>query len=313
MALESDDTLLTRIGQMGQMSREDAAERVNDVFRDGVVSREEAERLFDLASTLGEQSPGWDARFIEAIGDYLLLREAPEGWISDDEADWLIARIEASGAKTAERHVELLLALMRKADGAPPRLALYALSACCERIEADGRAEAEEVERVRRTIYGPASEGGLWVTRAEATLLFRTNDKVAHARNDPSWNDLFARAIGNHLLAAAHPDPISQGEALRRENWLKSADGGVFSGFAQMLSDGSWFQRLTHDPDKARAAHAAAREAARRAGAEVTDEEEGWLMRRLGWDKSVSPAERALIAFLKAEAPGFVDGLTVAA
>ena len=310
---ETDTLLLARIDQIGQTTQADVAERVNEVYRDGLVSRSEAEALFELADRTDNTTVGWDARFVEAICDYLLLNEAPKGWISDDEADWLIKCIETSGDASSVRNVELLLALVRKAEGAPPRLSRFALAACCERIKTATRAETEDVERVRRAIFGQSSEGGLWVTRTEAALLFQTNDAIAHARNDKAWNDLFARAIGNHLLASAHPNPISEADALARETWLNSTDGGVFSGFASMVADGNWFDRLTHNPEKAEAARHAARQAADQLGAEVTSEEEGWLLKRLGWDKSISPAERALVDFLKVEAPGFVDGLTVAA
>ena len=57
----------------------------------------------------------------------------------------------------------------------------------------------------------------------------------------------------------------------------------------------------------------AARDAANRAAVQVDTEEEDWLVNRLGWDKDVNPAERALIDFLKKEAPGFTVGIVEAA
>ena len=53
-------------------------------------------------------------------------------------------------------------------------------------------------------------------------------------------------------------------------------------------------------PDKSRVTRRCANEAT-------------WFLTRLGADKSVSLAERALIDFLKVEAPGFAQGLAVAA
>ena len=61
------------------------------------------------------------------------------------------------------------------------------------------------------------------------------------------------------------------------------------------------------------AARRAVVEAAQREGEKVTDDESAWFLKRLGWDNQISPAEKALIEFLKAEAPGFINGVTVAA
>lgn len=168
---------------------------------------------------------------------------------------------------------------------------------------------------MRRALFAPAGEGAIWVTREEATVLYLTNDAIAFAKNDPAWNDLFARAIANHLLAAAHPSPMSESEALERERWLgEGADVGDFlakitNGFAE----GSWFEKVSYNTDKAADARMAAREAALREAEQVDDEENAWFLKRLGWDKKISPAERALVDFLKQEAPGFADGIAVIA
>ena len=52
------------------------------------------------------------------------------------------------------------------------------------------------------------------------------------------------------------------------------------------------------DGDRAQTMEAVAEELARQQ-----------MLRRLGWDKTVSPAERALVDLLKSEAPGFAQGL----
>lgn len=312
MALQRDTNLLDRIEQLGRISREEAAQHINAIYSDGLVSRVEAEGLFRLRARLQPTTPDLDARFIEVICDFLLEREAPIGWISEGEGNWLIAELGEQPEAIDETEMDLLLALLRLAEGAPRRLARFALQAACARIISAGRADSEEVERVRRAIFAQASEDALWVSRFEAASLMRTNDAIARARNAPGWNALFARAIANHLLAAAHPDPMTEARALARETWLQREGGGVFAGFREMLARGDWFARLTHDPGQAAAARKAALNANLEEGAQVTPAEGAWLMRRLGWDNDLSPAEKALVAFLKAEAPGFVDGLTVA-
>lgn len=308
MGNASGDALLQRIDNLSRASRSEASAQMNDVFRDGVVSRAEAEALFALTPQFAGDETGWNARFCEAIADFLLNNEMPSNWVTDEEADWLIGQVESRPDGPLAVDIDAMLLVLRKAEGAPPRLGLFALTLACEAIMKAGRADKASVEQVRRAVYSQSSDGGLWVTRAEANILFKANDAIARAKNDPAWNDLFARTIGNQLLAAAHPDPITQSKALARETWLKPESGGVFNALGSAFGGAGFFERLTYDPKKAAAARAVAREAAEKAATEVTDSETGWLMKRLRFDNSISPAERALVDFLEAEAPGFTHG-----
>lgn len=309
---EEAGSVLSKVRELGQASRDEVETRIHDIFRDGVITRAEAEALIRVSPRFSQSVPSWNARVIEAVCDYLLTQESPQGWITDDEADWLIGLLRGRTGKVLTGDIDLLLTLVRKAEGAPPRLGLMALELVCQRIVEAGQALDEDVERVRSAVYAQSSEGGLWVTRKEACVLFVTNDAIAGADNAPAWNDLFARTIGNHLLAAAHPDPITEMEALAREDWLSRPEGGVLSGLTSMFDAGRWFERVAYDPRKAEQAREAAKAAARRAGETVTEEESDWVLRRLRWDGDVSPAERALVDFLKREAPGLTHGLTAA-
>ena len=309
MSADANSALLNKIDDLRRSSAESAGDLVARVFRDGVVTRAEADALFVLNDRLSRRTSGWDKRFITAVSDFLLQTEAPQGWISDQEADWLMAHLQSVADAPREVDVDLLVTVLRKADGAPPRLGLFALQLSCARIIAKGQADEAETERVRGALYAPGGAGGLWVTRDEAQLLFKTNDAVANARNAKSWGELFARAIGNHLLAASHPDPDTELDALRRESWLESDSGGVFAAFGDMLANGDWFERLTWKPGQAEKARNEAREAAQRSAERIEQQEEDWVLRRLGWDNRVSPAERTLLDFLAREAPGLTAGL----
>ena len=304
--------LMARITQLGEISEAEARRIVNEVYTDGVVNREEAEALFRVNDQLADRDPLWVERFIEAVKDFLLTREAPEGWVSDEEADWLISIIGRDGHVETESEIDLMLDLLRYAEGAPDALSRFCLEAVSHRIIENGVADEAMAERMRRILYAPAGEAGLYVSRHEASVLFRTNDAIAEAPNAKSWNNLFAKAILNHLISAAHPDPVTEAEALSREAWLsdtKVSVGGFFSKMANAFTSGSWFDKISEDPEAAARARYMAKEAAAKAGKAVTDDEENWFLRRLGWDKSVSPAERTLIELLKSEAPGFATGL----
>lgn len=304
--------MMARIAHIGEISEAEARRIVNEIYKDGIVSRDEAETLFRLNNQLAERDPVWVERFIEAIKDFLLTREAPEGWITDDEADWLIAQMSADGHIETASEIDLMLTLLRYADGAPESLSRYCLEAISRRIIKNGVADEAMTERMRRILFAPAGESSLFVSRHEATILFQTNDAVANAPNAMVWNTMFAKAVLNHLVAAAHPDPVSEAEALRREAWLKDTNTSVSGFFGRMVNaftSGTWFDKISYNEEAAARARYKAKESAHKKGAVVTDDEQNWFLRRLGWDKTVSPAERALVDLLKSEAPGFAQGL----
>lgn len=304
--------LMARIANLGEISEVEARRIVNEVYRDGVVTRGEAEALFRLNDQLADRDPVWVERFIEAIKDFLLNHEAPKGWISEEEAHWLIRLINRDGHIETTSEIDLMLSLLRHAEGAPRALSRYCLEAVSRRIIENGVADEGMTDRMRRILHAPGGESSLWVSRHEATVLFRTNDAVASAPNAKSWNVVFAKAVMNHLLSAAHPEPNTEADALAREAWLKDTKPSVAGFFGKMVgafTSGTWFDKVSYDQEAAARARYMAKEAAAKAGKIVTDDEDKWFLRRLGWDKTVSPAERTLIEMLKTEAPGFARGL----
>lgn len=307
--------LMARVAKLGEISESEAHRIVNEIYADGIVSRAEAESLFRISDTLSATDPAWMSRFQEAIKDFLLTREPPEGWITEGEADWIIAQVQHTGHTPTLDEIDLLIELLRKAEGAPEKLARFTLQAVSDQIIADGLASLKMVERMRFALYAGAGEGGLWVSQFEAGILFKTNDAIAAADNAPTWNDLFARAVGNHLMARAHPAPQTVQSALAREAWLQDTNvnaGGFFSRMGASFGSGNWFEMITHNGRKAAQARQIAAEAANRQAEQVTEIENRWLVTSLDTDGKVSPAEAALIDFLKQEAPGFAQGLAVA-
>jgi hypothetical protein len=308
--------IMARVAQLGELTESEAHRIVNEIYSDGIVSREEAETLFRLNEKLSATDPEWGSRFREALTDFLLTREAPEGWVTDEEADWLLTQVRKDGAQPCLEEIDLLIALLRKADGVPVGLAHFTLDAISHCIVEAGSANQMMVERARLALFAGAGDGGLWVSQREAGILFQTNDAIAAADNDSSWNDLFARAIGNHLMARAHPEPRSIDDAFAREAWLGDTEHGAGSFFARMgasLFSGNWFEAVAYSPKKAAHARLIAAEAAQREAESVTAQESNWLTAQLDGDHQISPAEQALLDFLKAEAPGFAEGLAVAA
>ena len=74
---------------------------------------------------------------------------------------------------------------------------------------------------------------------------------------------------------------------------------------------GCWYKKVSRSSNSATQARQASVSAAL-AGNGIDSEEKTWLAQRLGWEKNVSPAERALLHFLRQEAPGFAVGIAAA-
>ena len=80
-----------------RIAAEDVAMLRHEVFGDGVVTRGEAEALFALDATAKDKCQEWPPFFVEAVTDYIVHQEKPSGYISQDNADWLIRTISRDG------------------------------------------------------------------------------------------------------------------------------------------------------------------------------------------------------------------------
>jgi hypothetical protein len=280
-------------------------------YADGEIGDAEADHLFALNATLREADASWDVLFVEALTDYCVHQVEPRGYVSEDKAQWLIKRVSHDGAIEAARELELLVCILQKSTSSPPSLAAFVLKAVRDCVLAGsgplrGRTPdfrpkvcAQDVDVMRRAIFAFGAGGNIFVTREEAEMLCDINDATANAANDPSWPDLFAKAIGNHLMMAATFKPATRDAAAARDKWLddqSSSVGGFFGKMASSLKDA--FKRA---PEDAWAARERQRDADIATAAPVDGAEAAWLSQRFERDGRLSPAEEALVRFVKAD------------
>lgn len=69
------------------------------LYADGVIDKEEAEFLFELNDAISgkENDPSWQVFFVNAISDFLLEDETSPGEIDEEEAKWLLEKIQGDG------------------------------------------------------------------------------------------------------------------------------------------------------------------------------------------------------------------------
>lgn len=303
----------------GRVTPLDVLEPRRLIFRDGVVAQEEAEALIALNRTCAVQCAEWEAFFVEALTDYVVHQEKPAGYVSARNADWLIGAISDEGKVDTATGLELLLTVLERAKFSTERLVAFALAQVRYAV-VDGQGplikggdvvpgviEKREVDLVRRILYAFGGDGNIAITRAEAEVLFEINDAVADARNDPSWNDLFVKAVANFVMCASGYQAPTREEALRQENFLDRADADIGGFMARMAATGGRellaAYRHSVDIDADWEARNQWHDACRRQAERTDNVEARWLAERIGRDGRLQENELALVRFIRDTSP----------
>ncbi len=295
--IDEDDVLMLRRSMYGD---------------DHSISQYEADALFRLNDSC-EGAKAWSDFFVEAIVDFVVHQAEPTGYMSDKNAAWLIDRVSQSGVVKSATALEALVKAMEAATTVPDALEGFAMAQVKnavlsgagplrsdETLEA-GRIGRGEVELLRRVLYACGGDAGVAISRLEAETLFDINDAVTDAMKEPAWLDLFVKANANYLMAVRGHRALSRDEVLRREAWLDDTDAGVGQFFGKILAGGLRGVLDAYDQDDAGRAATLSAEAA--TAEVVTEDEAGWLVDRIGKNGEINEPERALLMFVKAEAP----------
>lgn len=314
----STSQILARVQSSGNVSADDALAARRIVYGDdGAISPHEIEMLFGIDEAAKTSDPSWRALLVEAGTEYLVHQQAPAGYISEANADWLVARITADGSVKTATELELLVKVLEVAKLAPERLVEFALRQVELAVVAGegplasggkleiGRVNRAEAALVRRILYAFGGHAGIAITRREAEVLFDINDASAGADNDTEWTDLFVKATANCIMAASGYTVPPREVALARERWLDSPGAGVGDFVARMAAGGlrGILRAYTSPSEMDWAARNAMRHAERRAAEVVTEGEAEWLADRIGRDGGLHENEKALLRFIGDEAP----------
>lgn len=309
---------LAGIAARGRIEAEDVLALRRAFYADGVITRAEADALFELAHACQKQCAEWQEFFVEAVTDFIVHQEKPRGYISQENADWLMRAISDDAMVTSMVELELLVRALEKAKYSPESLSAFALRQVTHAVVdakgplmiggqlVPGLVAKSEVELLRRILYAFGGEGNIAVSRDEAEILFQINERTAGAGNDPSWNDLFVKAIANFVMGSSGYEVPTRAEALKRDAFFENSDPHVGGFLARMLSgglrgilnsykapgaDADWETRNRVDEARARRAET------------IDGGEAKWLAERIGRDGKIDDNEKALLAFLKQASP----------
>ena len=303
--LHTLESILEAARATGELSSDQRLRIQRMAYSDGKIDHREADMLFAINDAVDVRAcPEWPDVFVGAMTGFLLRHSVPHGFIDESEGAWLMSRIDADGKTKGDTEMALLLHVLSRAEGSPARLQAYALRQVTDPIKARGFATAEDTEKLRTVLYATGGTGGVGVSRVEAEILFEVADAVEAGTNDPSFGDLFVRAMANHLMMSAAPPQLRVDEALRRERFLESrgsAWGTVVEVFQGIFKPKATYGKIVEaapssaqgwlSPERLEAAEA------------VDSHEADWLRRRLEADGRRSATEQALLDFLREECP----------
>ncbi|MEM7221484.1 MAG: hypothetical protein AAF495_00805 [Pseudomonadota bacterium] len=213
----------------GKITAEDVLALRRAVYQDGEIKRAEADFIFRLNRNCAEADPAWDSFYVEALSDYFFWQRGPRSTLSDEDAGVLIQWINEDQKIDDHNELKLLVNIMSRSQGSPDSLKVFVLDALKDSVlnsdqaiggggaRLPGAIDQDDIDIIRKVIYGPASEGGIGICREEAELLFQLNNATKGADNVADWKQLFVKAIAMHLLYRGNsPEMIDEDEA----QWL---------------------------------------------------------------------------------------------
>lgn len=309
------DTMTMHFSKIAEQALADGAICADDVrelrqagWANGTITADEANAIFAINHRLANPAPEWSDFFIEAVTHYVVNAIEPRGYVSEENAQWLIEQVERTGAICTLTELEAIVRIFETALSTPETLRVWAI----ETIEREilcgegplrhggtleiGNVTQAEATILRRILFSSGSDRPAGISRREAELLFRLKDETLAADNAPEWKALFVQGVGNYLQGFTIHTPLERDRAAELERFMNdtSSSIGRFMGRTSraMLHPnriGKVFGKKA-----ARADFNALVEAA----TAVTRDEQIWLDERIEANGIVDEYDQALLRFL---------------
>lgn len=304
--------------EKGRVDARDVVDMRQNVFANGVLCKNEAVGLLAVHANCASKCNEWDEFFVEALSDFVVENVEPAGYVNDKQAKWLMSSISRGKSVASRAELELLITVLEKSKRSPDVLSAFALTQLADAIleqkgpladknKRQNVITGRDVEMLRRVLYAFGGEGSIGITKAEAEVLFRLNDKSLETENDPAWSDLFVKCIANYMMAVSRYGVPTREEALRREEWLNTS-GESRSFFTRMMADGlTGIMQAYLAPSGIEAAFSERNKEFERkeaAASQVNEKEAHWLVERMNKDGYIRSNEKMLLTFLKKESRG---------
>lgn len=309
--------LLARLMRASTVTDGDVMMLRDAIWTDETIAEPVVDALFRLNDHLEVATPAWTDFFIEAVEYFLVDQCPPQGFVDERCAEWLRSRIDKNGRVASLAEIELLVAVIERAETAPDILRDFAIAQIEDAIitgegptRTDGTVrpacvDAIEVELLRRLIFASGGEGAVIVGPYEADLLVRIKDATLAGDNASSWMRLFVQGVGNHLMAHSDYRPLPREEAVRLGAFLDEYTPSLSRFFRRMVPGEMIGCGTIADAFKQLFPRVEDRFAKRLAldnSHLITPQEAGWLKTHIAADDQIDSYEKALLTFIFDEA-----------
>ncbi len=226
MNQEKSGSFALALAEGRNINAADVISLLREVYAGGIATREDAEALIGFDRSLKEATPAWRDFFAETLADHLLHRQEPAGELVEAKAEWLIAGLIGNERATTTAGFAVVMRLLETIPNSPAQLAAFAISqlrfaivlgegpAIGRRPHFSRDVDAEDVVLLARILEAAGGAEGRPVSREEAEALFDLHDATAEGTNHAGFDDLFFKAIANHLIASAGHNVVSRRDML---------------------------------------------------------------------------------------------------
>lgn len=276
-------------------------------WADGLIAPDEAERLFAENAAANPADGAWTDFFVEAVTEYLIQRGDPRGFVTDADADWLIARLDSDGRLDSAHELEALVHLFERAERVPDSLRAYGIAQIVQAVLTGtgptrndaaldpGCVNSAECKLLRRMLFSAGGDAPARISRSEAEALLHIKDASLGKANAPEWRILFVQALANHLITDAAQPELDRATAVRLDRFM--SDHRVQVGrFVMHMVGAALHPSRIHDALEEPAAPSLAPGAGG-----FTRDERSWIGAKVGADHNVDEFEQALLDHLSAE------------
>lgn len=277
----------------------------------GCITADEAAFLFKINEACEAADEAWPKLFVEALCDHVVYQAEPRGYVSEENADWLIERISHNGVVAKACELELIIKIMETAADCPQSFEQFALAQVKAAVLtgagptrhglklAPGVIGEAEVDVLQRIVHAHGGGRGIAVSKAEAEVLFDIADATAGAANHPAWTEFFVKAIANCIMSVSGYVSPPREQVLNREVSLGDDASDVAGFMGRLFADGLRNVLKAYESDQAAYVQRLRDQQADIAEAQhITLPEADWLCERLMRDGKLADREKALLAFV---------------
>lgn len=287
---------------------DDVLALLREVYADGIATIGEAEELIAFDRTLACSTGEWQAFFAATVADHVVWREAPPGVVDERLAAWLTGMLLQRQQRLTAAGFAAVMRVVEAAAEVTPSLAAFAIEQIRLSVIGGDRTiigrrahfgrflDSADTALLRRLLVAAGGRASRPISRVEAEAMFDLHDAVAGADNDTGFEDLFFKAIVQHLLAAAGCPVPARCEMLAPDPRVVTATSafGRYSARARALIEFALPRGCAHD-------------------IRLSADESAWLAGQIMRDGRPTAAEYALLHLLAGKHGGIDPFLVRAA